>query len=216
MAKVYFKRKTTQEIQDLPIEDGALIYNIENGKTYMDYGEERLQTGGNAETMIAIGGEQPTDEDIKIWFPDNTTNTKASEVINSMDGNETDLSPSVNAVKSFINERATYSTNEKVVGTWIDGKPIYRKVIDFGNLPNTGFKTIEHNINDIDTVINIQTIGKTQTDNFYPIPFVGNGSMFNNATATIRINLTELTIATTTDVSNHTATIIIEYTKEAS
>ena len=80
MAKVYFKRKTTQEIEDLPVEDGSLIYNTDNGKTYMDFNDERIQTGGNADTMIAIGGEEPTDPDIKIWFPDNVVNTRANEI----------------------------------------------------------------------------------------------------------------------------------------
>ena len=70
MAKVLFKRKTTDEIKDLEVEDGALIYNTDNGKTYMDFGDNRIQTGGNADTMIAIGGEEPTDEDIKIWIKD--------------------------------------------------------------------------------------------------------------------------------------------------
>ena len=56
MAKVYFKRKTTQEIEELPVEDGSLIYNTDNCKTYIDFGEDRIQTGGNADTMIAIGG----------------------------------------------------------------------------------------------------------------------------------------------------------------
>lgn len=103
MAKVLFKRKTTDEIKDLEVEDGALIYNTDNGKTYMDFGEDRIQTGGNADTMIAIGGEtEPTDTDIKLWFPDNTVNTKASEVINSMSGNQTDLAPSVDAVKNML------------------------------------------------------------------------------------------------------------------
>lgn len=27
-----------------------------------------------------------------------------------------------------VNEKLNYSTNEKVVGTWIDGKPIYRRI----------------------------------------------------------------------------------------
>lgn len=80
MAKVLFKRRTTAEIEELPVEDGALIYNTDNGKTYMDFEEERIQTGGNADTMIAIGGEEPTDEDIKIWFPDNVVNTRANEI----------------------------------------------------------------------------------------------------------------------------------------
>ena len=110
MAKVLFKRRSTQEIEELPVEDGSLIYNTDNGKTYMDFGEDRIQTGGNADTMIAIGGEEPTDEDIKIWFPDDTIKTKASEVINNMDGNETDLAPSVNAVKSYINNSKNVMT----------------------------------------------------------------------------------------------------------
>ena len=129
MAKVLFKRKTTDEIKNLEIQDGALIYNTDNGKTYMDFGESRIQTGGNADTMIAIGGEEaPTDTDIKLWFPNNTANTKASEVINSMSGNQTDLAPSVDAVKNYVKE--IYSTDEvKTNKVWIDGKPIYRKVV---------------------------------------------------------------------------------------
>ena len=80
MAKVLFKRRSTQEIEELPVEDGSLIYNTDNGKTYMDFGEDRIQTGGNADTMIAIGGEEPTDPDIKIWFPDNVVNSRANEI----------------------------------------------------------------------------------------------------------------------------------------
>lgn len=40
----------------------------------------------------------------------------------------------------------SYSTEEKVVGTWIDGKPLYREVINFGALPNNDRKTITHNL----------------------------------------------------------------------
>ena len=80
--KVKFKRHTTAEIEELEVEDGALVYNIDNGKTYMDYGTERIQTGGNADTMISIGDEEPTDEDIKIWINTPTSETKASEIVN--------------------------------------------------------------------------------------------------------------------------------------
>lgn len=112
MAKVYFKRKTTQEIEELPVEDGSLIYNTDNGKTYMDFGDDRIQTGGNADTMIAIGGDEaPTDTDIKLWFPNDVVNTKASEVVNSMDGDETDLAPSVHAVKNYIDGTLLWKNN---------------------------------------------------------------------------------------------------------
>lgn len=116
MAKVLFKRKTTDEIKDLEVEDGALIYNTDNGKTYMDFGEKRVQTGGNADTMMAIGGnEAPMDTDIKLWFPKNTVNTKASEVINSMSGNQTDLAPSVNTVKKYVNGVVLYEGEETAI-----------------------------------------------------------------------------------------------------
>ena len=148
MAKVLFKRKTTDEIKDLEIQDGALIYNTDNGKTYMDFGESRIQTGGNADTMITIGGEEaPTDTDIKLWFPKNTVNTKASEVINSMNGNQTDLAPSVDAVKNYVKE--IYSTDEvKTNKIWIDGKPIYRRVINSTCPSNSStWTTISSNLN---------------------------------------------------------------------
>lgn len=49
---------------------------------------------------------------------------------------------------------AYYSTDEIMVGRWIDGKPLYRKVIEF---PNEGFVTggniYSHGINDIDKVV---------------------------------------------------------------
>ena len=34
----------------------------------------------------------------------------------------------------------TYSTTEQVIGTWINGKPLYEKIIDLGALPNNTSK----------------------------------------------------------------------------
>lgn len=50
MTKVLFKRKTSDEIATLPVEDGALIYNYETGATYLDYDDERIPTGGGMPT----------------------------------------------------------------------------------------------------------------------------------------------------------------------
>lgn len=50
MTKVLFKRKTSDEIVNLPVEDGALIYNYETGATYLDYNDERITTGGGMPT----------------------------------------------------------------------------------------------------------------------------------------------------------------------
>lgn len=51
MATVTFKRGTTSEMNNTPITDGMLYYNIENYKIYMDNGTERLQYGGDTDLI---------------------------------------------------------------------------------------------------------------------------------------------------------------------
>ena len=47
-----------------------------------------------------------------------------------------------------------YSTDEHIIGTWIDGKPLYEKVL---NLPNisVGVNTIQHGISNLASMISI-------------------------------------------------------------
>lgn len=48
---------------------------------------------------------------------------------------------------NYINNLNTYSTEEKRVGTWIDGKPLYRKTITFNTIIQMNKTTsITHNI----------------------------------------------------------------------
>jgi hypothetical protein len=44
-----------------------------------------------------------------------------------------------------------YSTTETKVGTWIDDKPLYRKVISFA-LQNSSVHLIQHNISNVDII----------------------------------------------------------------
>lgn len=61
-----------------------------------------------------------------------------------------------NAANADLKDMNVYSTEEKIVGTWIDGKPIYRKVISSTlSGPLTGLVTVEHNIQNIDLPIRI-------------------------------------------------------------
>ena len=51
----------------------------------------------------------------------------------------------------------SYSTTEqKTPFTWIDGKPIYKKTIDFGALPNATNKQVYHNISNLDRIIRVE------------------------------------------------------------
>lgn len=75
---VKFKRKTTEEIQDLPIEDGSLIYNVDNGKTYMDYDSERIQTGGVGGEVVV--NEEDVNDDTKLIIEDGDLDFQNNEM----------------------------------------------------------------------------------------------------------------------------------------
>lgn len=66
-----------------------------------------------------------------------------------------------------------YSTEEKVVGTWIDGKPLYRKSFVFtkGTHYSSNSTTINHNIANIDEIINVNVMSSGSTGYFRPLPW---------------------------------------------
>ena len=49
-----------------------------------------------------------------------------------------------------------YSTSELQIGTWIDGKPLYRKVKDIGFLPNTSTKTVSLDLSVDDVPVKLE------------------------------------------------------------
>lgn len=69
-----------------------------------------------------------------------------------------------------------YSTEEREIGVWVDGKPLYQKtlVVD-GQDILSGNTTIDHNISNIDTTVSI--------DGFVNMNWSGNGGepLFSNA-----------------------------------
>ena len=107
-----------------------------------------------------------------------------------------------------------YSTEEQRVGTWIDGKPIYRKILaDIQLLNNPGTQNIQHDINNIDNVINLKGFMKNSLESipiqsvYRPVP---NSQYFDIG---LLINDTNITLTYCTDRSSYKAYIIIEYTK---
>lgn len=62
-----------------------------------------------------------------------------------------------------------YSSEEQEIGTWVDGKPLYRKVIVANNysIPNKTEQTIPHGIENIENVIRIDTAIHANWDGCY-------------------------------------------------
>ena len=103
-----------------------------------------------------------------------TTPTSA-QVINQYSNSQTDAY-SADYVNDMIEDaKENYSTNETRIGTWIDGKPLYRKVITYSktgggdfsfnhNIANIGNYWLggESNINSNGTVYSLNMINTTQ------------------------------------------------------
>ena len=108
-------------------------------------------------------------------------------------------------------DRFEYSEEERVIGTWIDGKPLYRKVINFGALPNNTTKTIAHNISNVDMVIGISGVAFVN-GLFYPLPLQYRGV---DSTYNVEINVSKAAVimSSNTDRSNLSAYVVLEYIK---
>lgn len=105
-----------------------------------------------------------------------------------------------------------YSTSEQDTGfTWIDGKKIYKKTIDFGALPNATTKSVAHGITNLAGVIKIEGVCSAG-NSWTTVPL-----MFNSASATFNtdfyVDETNLNASSGQNVSNRTAYITLYYTK---
>lgn len=110
-----------------------------------------------------------------------------------------------------VNNSLAYSENDIVCGKWIDGKPIYRKIINCGSLPNSTAKYVDHNISDLNLITKLYGIA-LYGDGFCPLPYINpkdtNGGILLYGTST------QITITTNANRSNTSITyVVIEYTK---
>ena len=57
-------------------------------------------------------------------------------------------------LNDYLDNLNEYSTEETVIGKWIDGKPLYQKVITFDNTISISYddNTFIHNISNIDII----------------------------------------------------------------
>ena len=85
------------------------------------------------------------------------TNAEMTAIKNAFDTTNT---------SKFATTYTKYTTDELIVGEWIDGKPIYQKTINFGALPKNAVKEVTHGISNIDRVVN--QIGTTERGDAVP------------------------------------------------
>ena len=137
--------------------------------------------------------------------------TKTTWVNNSSPKiNATNLNNIENQLEKISNG-LDYSTTEIDTGKkWINNKPIYKKVVDIGNLPNATLKTVAHGISNIGLIITIRGFATSGTE-FIPLPFTHSSSL--EAQVQVYASGDNINVRTGNDRSSSTGYVILEYTK---
>jgi len=120
-----------------------------------------------------------------------------------------------------IGSDTDYSTTEKIVGTWIDGKPIYQKTVDCGALPNNASKAIPINITNLDIIVDMTGMAVSHSDmEFKPLTYVSGSSYDNYHGISFSVdsldNTPQIKIVTNVNRSNLYGYATIRYTKTSS
>ena len=182
MAKVNFKRyNTKEEALASDIIDGNYIVTKDGGN-YVDFDGKRVPIGGTPDTEMS--------------------DTSENSVQNKI-------------VKKYVDDKfdkiSVYSTEEKVIGKWIDGKPLYRKIID----TNDNSSNILHGISNLKNVINCKgNIKRTSSEVVSQLfPHADTDSNYN-----VDVNYfssTTIVLVIGTGILSTIAgfTLILEYTK---
>lgn len=108
-----------------------------------------------------------------------------------------------------IDLRNIYKTTEQKIGTWINGKPIYRKTVRVNSLPNNAIATYNLNIQNIEFVVDIRGI----TDVGLPMNLVRPEGLAGSIGLWFDTSQNIAKISTGSDRSNIGGYITIQYTK---
>lgn len=129
---------------------------------------------------------------------------------------KTSNAPSLRLVKEMTKD--IYSTAEQAIGTWIDGKPLYRKVIEMGNMTKEDYKIKAHNIQNIKyaRIVDVVMQRGTQSSSNFQLFSVGNvGGKYNDTQVGFDtyMDTSNIYVYCTGDRTLFVGTAIIEYTK---
>ena len=109
-------------------------------------------------------------------------------------------------------ELPAYSTDEVLTAErWKDGKPLYKKTIEFGALPNNTTKTVAHNISNMETYwVDVTNTFGARTGESVPVPLESGDT---GAGVNLYATTTSLIAKTTKNWSIYSCTATIKYTK---
>ena len=114
----------------------------------------------------------------------------------------------------FTTLSGNYSTTEVDTGfTWIDGKHIYKKTIDFGALPNATNKKVNHGISNLDRVIRYEAFTKDGASIQRPIIYTSLGGQVG--CIVLDVEPTQIAVYTDSNRSSMYLYCTLYYTKSS-
>lgn len=209
--------------QDLNLVDGTSttgladgIYFTDNYKVYINGVESNFFNHAvilsyNSDSLYVISS--PYNARQPLGFYEVYYNSQTNEWKTGYQGMQTDWSLINNKPAGMEN----YSTNEQVVGTWIDNKPLYQKVYTI-NSPTASTQYTDVNV----TSLNIDTLVKMEGlinagGNYRQLPMfdrVSNNFYWTDLWYTIDNDNKLLSVRNTnTSMENKPCNVIIQYTK---
>ena len=113
-----------------------------------------------------------------------------------------------------------FSTTEKVIGKWIDGKPLYQKTLEL-DINNTDKQSIAHNISNVDIIYidlgnsYIYRSNSSDKSSFTSLSLgVSNNSLVGSYLAYIQtVNRTNVVIRAGSSIDFNKAIVTLKYTK---
>lgn len=105
-----------------------------------------------------------------------------------------------------------YSTSEKVIGTWIDGKPLYEKTVDCGSLL-TASSSIPHGISNLKRIVSFDGNAVQDNGDLLPIPLVQWGRDVADYQVRVSANSSNIVLSTTSGTVMASVIVTVRYTK---
>lgn len=160
------------------------------GHTIVDSAGTDLAQRANLQFKGAYSEDNSTDDTTEVNVIRNMT--KAEFDLLSDDEkvgiiNVTDITG--NSENEF--QPVVYSTDEREIGVWADGRPLYQKTISMGTLPNMTTKAVEHGISNIDVTAIVSLMAMASNGTYAMFPRIHDSQV--NAQIFFEVNSTYIT-----------------------
>ena len=160
-----------------------VTYNVTPDTGFENYIYKAVITGLTGVTSDMYGEVVYYDAQSGTGDYSRTANTGSGSATIYSNNNAAIIIPTIivggpNIIEVVQKEGHNYSTNEQVIGTWIDGKPIYEKTIEIENLVKDTNTSFDHNIANIDKVIDYSGAWTTDGQNAFNLNYWYSSSIY--------------------------------------